>query len=185
MELILIFIQGIMNFIISGLDDFILMLIIFNIARDKYNISSIGIFFSLNIIIIISLFFGYYSEVLFYKDLNLIYLKNIHYLVYVYIFFILISFIFKITSGNFTLNQIKWLKQKPERILVGVAVVYILQGIDDFIIYTSMFLKLSIEPSIIKYIIYILGINFGLFIFWISIKIFNFNIEKIFRTKTK
>lgn len=175
---------GISSFVISGLDDFIFMLLLFIFVPKHYHYGVLGIAISLTFLIVISFLTGYYGEYFFYEYYNINIIKYIAIFILIYLVYLVFNFIRKDKTSYSKLNlptKLKESQQTKKEIMFYSGFIYFMQGLDDFIVYSGMFVQLSINKSIVGYVLYIIGIYIGLMIFWWGIIKFSNVLKNYFK----
>lgn len=161
-ELFFSFLSGTFSFFVSGIDDLIVLFYFYLRYPNKFKFTFIGTFLGLFIVIIISIFF----ENLIHNYI-LDYLNIIVSLILIYIIYLLFKLYREIKNNTFE-DSVSFENYSGYKIIISSCIFYILNGTDDFILYTSF---LSLNESSLSFI---LGIYFGLILAIILIKKSNF-----------
>jgi len=148
---------GIFSFTLSGIDDLIILFYFYSKYPKYFNYTILGTFLGLNLIIFISFYLNKIFEIYFQQ-----YIRDIKYIIFAYIIYLIVKAIKELKNNKNKLNLKK--KYNVIKIVISSFIIYIINGSDDIIIYTSFLL---LNENVLLFII---GINIGLLIWYILIK---------------
>lgn len=178
LEIFNIFIAGIASFVISGIDDLLLMSIIYFYSSKAFYSGTIGILIALIFLIIFSFMLGIFYDVILYKTFHLEYIRYIHYFIGIYLVYLVMKFVYNIKNKTKKIDNPLFSKDDLFKTAKTAGVIYVIQGLDDLIIYSGMFMKFISEDRFDLIIPYILGIIIGLLVFYVLVLIMGHKIKR-------